>query len=130
MATTAARIRAARPLVESMKDKFFMSSIDITFSNIEAVKEQMGKNTFDVYTNSMNVTMESYTDSHVYAFLSALEDIFPGYLMLEDLQIDGKGTFQPNTIEKIRSGEIKSMAKAEARFSWKVLKGNEEAAKK
>lgn len=125
LANAASRIRTARPVIEEFKKQYFISNVDVTFSNVDEIPAENG-NSVGIVTNRITIEMDTLTDELFLSFLHRLIKDFPGYLTIEQMDVRRDVPLTPEIITRIKRGDKPSLVNGEVRLLWKVLKGSPE----
>lgn len=122
--STAARIRAARPIIEALKERYKFVKLDVTFSPInEDTENASGSKSVIVLNNELSVEFEGMSDELVFSFMDSLSEELPGYLQLTRLRIDRADDINQKLLNKIsQERSLYPTVRGNMTFTWKTLK--------
>lgn len=104
--TSSSRLRAAKPVIESLKSRYRLGSLEITFSNIEPDLSFNAGGSIIAFKNEIRFTFKSASDELILSFLNDLIRDFPGYLRFKDIEL------RRSTNDRMTASALQSMAKS------------------
>lgn len=115
------RLSEAKKTLDNMVDEYWLSDVRTTFSK-PAIVPHEEQETFNIASSNVSISFNGVSDTMIYTFLDALNEDFPGIIVLKKFSIDKQGTLERETIKQIASGQKPSLFRANVEFEWKDIK--------
>jgi len=122
---SAARIRASRPIIDELREKFTMQTLDARLSSVDYDKK-FNSHPKDISTiySTLTIDFQSSDDVTAYAFIDDLINKMPGYLYLESLKMEHIDDISsPDFLRTLSELETEpALVVGKMEFSWRTLK--------
>ncbi len=125
------RIRAARPIIEALKNKYRFGDMDVVFSNPQVIAPPANEpNLYTEVVNEIEIKFRALSDELVFAFIHDLISNFTGYISLNMLEIRRIRTPNASVFSVLeQSNEFIPLVKGKMQIKWTTLKGQPVAIK-
>ncbi len=119
------RIRISTPIIESLKNKYRLTKLNISFTAVELEQKRRRFKEIKVLSNNLTVDFEGMSDELILSFTEAIIGEFPGYLIMNRLEINRSEGITSDILDSMRDGgELIPLVKGAMVFEWKTLQGN------
>lgn len=120
--TIQSRIRALRPVVETLEERYKFSKLDVKISKLD---DPVAASNADylIIKSDLTIEFEGLTDEYVYSFIHALIQDLPGYLYLQELKINKLQPITPVLLQQASaSGTSTPLVSGSMMLAWRTIK--------
>lgn len=111
------RISEAKDELDRMANEYKLSGMQISFSKPE-INPAYTSDTVEVMSSFVNITFFALTDDHVFDFLGALMNEYPGHIQINNLNLTLTKDISKEVIGRVALGEAPALVSVKVDFSW------------
>lgn len=112
----------ARYMLDQLKERFYITDLNINMSVPVMLTEQYQKQTMGVEANNVELQFQGVNDVLILSFIGTILDNFPGFIQVTSLQLSRTQEYTKELADQIaKTGPI-PLVSASMTFEWKDLK--------
>ncbi len=115
------RITIIRLVMDSLKIKHKLSSVDVNCSTLSKSSERFGSKKYEISGNKCTIKFAGLSDKFIYAFANDIIDQMPGYVKIDYIKIAKINEINDSTLVLIKTGQLPKIVEGELVFNWRGI---------